>query len=118
MKMPSYRQGDRVKLQHLFAAAIVSIAAAVGAGTLMAKCFEPAVVLVIHPSGFYALGGNAFQMSAALFPKWHRIFEIRSDQPAFPHQSNAVVLEDGNPLGPPHSVHSEIKEKGSGRYSH
>ena len=107
-----------MKLYRLLAAALVGVAAAVGAGILTAKCLEPAAVLVMHPSAVQANGGNSFQISAALYPKWHRIFDIRSDQSTSPHESNVVVLENGKPLGPPHSVHAEISEQGGGRYSH
>lgn len=97
---------------------LIGIAAAVGAATLIAQCFIPAATQVIDPGSPYANGGNSFQIDAALFPKWNQLFEIRSDQNDYPRQSNLVVLEDGKPLGPPHSVHVEIKEKGGGRYSH
>ncbi len=32
--------------------------------------------------------------------------------------SQLVVFEDGKRLGPPHSLHRDIREKGEGRYSH
>ncbi len=32
--------------------------------------------------------------------------------------SQLMVFEDGVPLGPPHSVHADIREQGAGRYSH
>jgi hypothetical protein len=32
--------------------------------------------------------------------------------------SDLVLLEDGKPLGPPHSAHAEIRKEGQGRYSH
>lgn len=33
-------------------------------------------------------------------------------------RSRLVVLEDGRPLGPGHTAHAEIGERGAGRYSH
>jgi hypothetical protein len=33
-------------------------------------------------------------------------------------RSRAVLLEDGVPLGPPHSQHDSIRRQGDGRYSH
>ncbi len=33
-------------------------------------------------------------------------------------KSMLQVFEDGKPLGPPHSMHADIREKGGGRYSH
>ncbi len=32
--------------------------------------------------------------------------------------SQLLLFEDGRPLGPPHSPHADIREKGGGRYSH
>jgi hypothetical protein len=107
-----------VKLYRLFAAAAVGIAAAVGVVTLIAQCFIPTATQVIDPSGIYSNGGNSFQITGVPLPKWHWLFQIRSDQVAYPHQSNLVITEDGKPLGPPHSYHHEIKESGGGRYSH
>ena len=35
-----------------------------------------------------------------------------------PTRSPLVVLEDGVPLGPPHSTHEAIRSKGGGAFSH
>ena len=105
-------------LGRFFAAALVSIGVVLGTVTVIAQCFLPIGTQVIDPSRVYANGGNSFQIASTLKPEWPLFFEIRSDQSAYPRQSNLIVLEDGRPLGPPHSVHLDIKEKGSGRYSH
>jgi len=34
------------------------------------------------------------------------------------NQSKCILLEDGKPLGLPHSAHKEIREIGKGKYSH
>lgn len=34
------------------------------------------------------------------------------------NKSTLMLYEDGRPLGPPRSVHQDIRKKGSGRYSH
>jgi hypothetical protein len=50
----------------------------------------------------------------------HRLafpYRLRSDTMAAPRASDAVLLEDGKPLGPPHSVHDDIRKLGAGRYS-
>jgi hypothetical protein len=107
-----------VKLHRLLAVAFVGIAAALGAATLIAQCLIPNATHVIDPSGISANGDNSFQIASMLKPKWPWLFEIRSDQAAYSRQSNLVISEDGKPLGPPHSAHFEVKEKGSGRYSH
>ena len=41
-----------------------------------------------------------------------------ADSPEDPFKSTIVLLENGKPLGPPHSVHSEIVREGGRRYSH
>ena len=41
-----------------------------------------------------------------------------SDTIEHPRRSVLVVLEDGLPLGPPHTQHDEIQLQGMGRYSH
>lgn len=102
----------------LFAAVLVGILTLSGAVTLIAHCFIPAVTQVIDPSELHANGDNSFQVVSTLESKWLRFLEIRSDQIGRPSQSNLVILEDGKPLAPPHSIHAEIKEKGNGRYSH
>jgi hypothetical protein len=108
-----------VKLHRLFAVAFIGIAAFMGAATLIAQCFIiTTATRVIDPSSIDANGGSSFQVATSLSPKWHRVFEIRSDQVADPHQSNLIITEDGKPLGPPYSYHHEIKEIGGGRYSH
>jgi hypothetical protein len=60
---------------------------------------------------FASWGGHAF---AAEIPQ----FRDSSDTADLPSVSKLVLCEDGNPLGPPHSNHDEIRQKGSGRYSH
>src|SRR3954471_7250637 len=35
-----------------------------------------------------------------------------------PYTSGLRLLEDGKPIGPPHSTHQGIAEHGAGRYSH
>lgn len=44
--------------------------------------------------------------------------EDRSDTDATPSRSTFLVCENGQPLGPPHSVHSDIVAIGKGRFSH
>jgi len=41
-----------------------------------------------------------------------------ADSPENPTRSPVIVLEDGKPLGPPHSVHADISYIGHGRFSH
>jgi hypothetical protein len=60
---------------------------------------------------FASWGGFAF---AAQIPQ----FLDSSDTMDLPSVSKLVLCEDGKPLGPPHSDHDDIRQKGSGRYSH
>ena len=41
-----------------------------------------------------------------------------SDTAESPQRSTAVLCEDGKVIGPPHSAHADIAERGQGRYSH
>jgi hypothetical protein len=41
-----------------------------------------------------------------------------SDSAHDPFRSKAILCEDDRPLGTAHSLHSEIRDKGGGRYSH
>jgi hypothetical protein len=56
-------------------------------------------------------GGFAFTANA---PKFHD----DSDSMDNGSRSHLVLCEDGHPLGPPHSMHDDIRQKGLGRYSH
>jgi len=41
-----------------------------------------------------------------------------SDSVDAPSRSTLILCEDGKPLGPPHSMHADIRSKGLGLYSH
>jgi hypothetical protein len=41
-----------------------------------------------------------------------------SDSADAPSRSTLILCEDGNPLGPAHGMHADIRSKGLGRYSH
>ena len=57
--------------------------------------------------------------------RWYRFnfnykllnFFIGSDSMKNNYISKMVIYENGNPLGPPHSQHIDIREKGMGKYS-
>lgn len=44
--------------------------------------------------------------------------QILTDSNEFPSRSRLILAEDGKPLGPAHQLHSDIMEKGEGRFSH
>jgi hypothetical protein len=41
-----------------------------------------------------------------------------ADSPENPTRSPVILLENGKPLGPPHSAHADIRDIGHGRFSH
>ena len=45
-------------------------------------------------------------------------FRDFADGSEFPSYSKLILCEDNNQLGPPHSLHDDIRVKGLGRYSH
>lgn len=45
-------------------------------------------------------------------------FEALSDRIGDERRSPFVIFEDGQPLGPPHSLHDDIVKLGGGRFSH
>lgn len=52
---------------------------------------------------------------------YNYIAKVDTGQPADAEtggKSTLVLLEDGKPLGPPHSLHQLIRDEGKGRYSH
>ncbi|WP_322868116.1 hypothetical protein U7859_30335 [Bradyrhizobium ottawaense] len=65
---------------------------------------------IIYPP-FKHLGGNSWQYLT-------RIPSAISDNNDAPNRSRLEMTEDGRPLGPAHSEHVSIVEKGNGRYSH
>lgn len=60
---------------------------------------------------YEALGGNAYVFPVAA------LLHLR-DTEENPTRSPAVVCEDGKPLGPPHSMISDIQKFGAGRFVH
>lgn len=45
-------------------------------------------------------------------------FILRLDSEEDPTRSKSLLTETGQPLGPSHSLHGDIRDKGQGRYSH
>ena len=65
--------------------------------------------IVLPAEAFQGPDGYMWQCSLPEIPEGDTIGVARSD---------AVLLEDGIPLGPTGSMHDLIREKGAGRYSH
>ena len=72
---------------------------------------EPLKEYTVYPVDRFAFGAS-LQTSIG-FP-----FDIQSDTDRKPQVSSLVVLEDGRPLGPSHSLHTAIAGGGAGRFSH
>lgn len=62
--------------------------------------------------------GRAFIAPVRLKPDYGTFLKVESDHNFGHRSSNLQLLEDGKPLGPPHTFHSDIWDKGAGRYSH
>jgi hypothetical protein len=45
-------------------------------------------------------------------------YALPGDSTGAPSRSSVALFEDGKPLGPSHSLHALIRERGAGRYSH
>ena len=62
-------------------------------------------------------GGHAFAVRLVL-PNLPPYSVFRTDGVGAETSSALELAEDGRVLGPPHALHSEIREKGAGRFSH
>jgi hypothetical protein len=71
--------------------------------------FEP--ITPLEPAKIVANGGKSYY--TPLPPSVGA-----SDTNEHPTRSTLLVLEDGKPLGAPHSLHEDIRKLGGGRYSH
>src|SRR5439155_1099211 len=60
-------------------------------------------------------GGRAYVVQLKTM---RRYLETLGDSRDFPQRSSGVLLEDGRQLGPAHSVHDTIRQRGGGRFSH
>ena len=69
------------------------------------------------PSAMQPLDGASVVVSLRHGRLWP-LFNAEGDSPEAPQQSTARLFEDGRRLGPPHSVHEEIRLQGHGRHSH
>jgi hypothetical protein len=69
---------------------------------------KPITVFIPDPND---KNGNAYLIYA---PQFVQV----ADDDQNPKRSTLVLYEDGKPLGPPHSLHKDIREQGKGKYSH
>jgi hypothetical protein len=78
--------------------------------------FTPDVAYSVANSEVRPEAGSAYQATPELDKS--RFYSLPTDSVGSPTSSNLQMFEDGRALGPSHSLHAEIREKGLGRYSH
>src|SRR5216684_1006722 len=93
------------------------VALLVNAGVILAGLWAPTVRTSLDLKRFMLDEGSAFKVA---LNSWLPLkpFVVVSDTLEAPRASSLALLENGRPLGPPHSLHSEIRHRGGGRYSH
>jgi glucan phosphoethanolaminetransferase (alkaline phosphatase superfamily) len=78
--------------------------------------WRPQVEFAISPNEIRKEGSLSY--IAAVPPVARFGFRLLADSNDRPAQSNLVVLRDGQPLGPPHTSHDQIRTNGHGAFSH
>jgi hypothetical protein len=76
----------------------------------------PSFKASIASSSIAAEAGTAY-VAALRFDK-NFPYQLLADGMGAPYRSNLALFEDGKALGPSHSPHALIRERGAGRYSH
>jgi hypothetical protein len=85
---------------------------------LTAYLFPREFEIPVKAASLVPNGGHAFVVRLML-PKLPPYLVFRADGLGAAATASALELaEDGGALGPPHALHSEIREKGEGRFSH
>ena len=80
--------------------------------TFMPRCAHGSLAFrLTAPFQKYSADGDAYMKPAPALTS-------AADTGQRPTQSNYLVCENGYPLGPPHSLHTDIAGKGKGRFSH
>jgi hypothetical protein len=97
----------------ILAVAIVALITAGQAGWLTKTSILP-------PAAITPLEGHAFQIQVVKpwYPSWFLSFFYPSDSMSDPAISSLQLTEGLRRLGPPHSLHRDIEERGGGRFSH
>jgi hypothetical protein len=75
---------------------------------------------ILPPAAISPLEGHAFQIQVVKpwYPSWFLSFFYPSDSMSDPAISSMQLTEGLRRLGPPHSPHRDVEEKGDGRFSH
>ena len=95
--------------------------AAVALASVVLFWFPWQVTHRLEPASFNPWGKNAYGAPiAGTLPKgWSAaLLQVDPDSGQAPAGSRLALTENGAALGPPHSIHAEIAEKGGGRFSH
>jgi hypothetical protein len=78
---------------------------------LLIITLAPPRIYDVRPESIFPLKGYAYSLDLSNVDHW-------GDSSARQQQSRLVLFENGRALGPVHSLHADIMEKGSGRLSH
>ncbi|KWV59479.1 hypothetical protein AS156_31075 [Bradyrhizobium macuxiense] len=103
------------KVSRLFAAATVTLIV-LHLALCGALWMAPQTSLLIAPSEIRSDTGNAYYVVVQFGRSG--VYHLPTDSPQTPSASNLTIFENGHALGPPHSAHIDIREKGAGRFSH
>lgn len=82
-----------------------------GPGEVAEPCGQAQAEVINLERPFTRRGGKAYVASLP-------ILQGQSDSLEAPSRSRWLLCENGKVLGPAHSIHDEIGEKGGGRFSH
>jgi hypothetical protein len=104
-----------MKLPRFFLTASISLILA-NLGLCLFFELTPDFSQVIAKSDIRTELGRAYQSPVNFGPKTG--YRLPTDSVRGPTSSNLMVFEEGRALGPPHSLHSDIREQGGGRFSH
>ena len=95
----------------VFGSALLALNLVVGALILLV----PTVIVPIPASATNPEIGHNFIATVDIPAPFPYIFAF--DTSVDPRRADATVLEDGHPLGPPHTIHSRIRSAGAGHLS-
>lgn len=114
MNRPS-NSTDSTRSQPLWRHFCASLLVLAGLVTSVLATLGLLISFEIPSEGIRAQVGNAYTFDLAGQAPFPLV--LLSDTEAAQSASNLILVENGNPLGPPHSVHTDIKNQGGGRYS-
>src|SRR5262245_59370788 len=78
--------------------------------------WRPAFELKLTPEKIQHQDGNAYFFSLSkVLPAGYRLIGDTNERPT---RSTLVLLRDGVPIGPAHTVHETIGKEGGGAFSH